>query len=190
MWLGKKGQKKEDDEIQTTELYLRPEIGTGSSWRKKINNYLFFVRKHKLSSELINFITIPNRTNQLLPAHVYKYFLCLFDYSFLFVTLQKVKTKQEHHETRRKSKSPREMSHVFAVLLKVTKALINGSLRSLYFLNFVNDRAIPNRINQLVSAHVYKYFFLYKKLRENKNITSQGGSQNLCVKCHTFLPFC
>ena len=49
---------------------------------------------------------------------------------------------------------------------------------------------IPNRINQLVSAHVYKYFFLYKKLRENKNITRQGGSQNLRVKCHTFLPFC
>ena len=67
---------------------------------------------------------------------------CLFDYSFLFVTLQKVKTKQENHETRRKSKSPGEMSHVFPVLLKVTKALINGSLRSLYFLNFVNDRTI------------------------------------------------
>ena len=115
---------------------------------------------------------------------------CIFDYSFLFVTLQKVKTKQENHETRRKSKSPGEMSHVFPVLLKVTKALINGSLRSLYFLNFVNDRTIPNRINQLVSAHVYKYFFLYKKLRENKNITRQGGSQNLRVKCHTFLPFC
>ena len=39
------------------------------------------------------------------------------------------------------------------------------------FLNFVNDMTIPNRINQLLSAHVYKYFFLYKKLRENKNIT-------------------
>ena len=116
----KKG-KKEDAEIQITELYLGPEIGTGSSWRKKIN-YLFFVRKHKLSSELINYFTIPNRTNQLLSAHVYKYFLRLFDYSFPFVSLQKVKTKQEHHEIRRKSKSPGEMSHVFAVLLKVTKA--------------------------------------------------------------------